>query len=317
MKSPTPRNRTLRLSAIEKAKYRKRLLVLKSPATLSKIVDRVVCEDLFSASRYLPPSCVDLMVVDPPYNMNKTYNSNAFRRKSSDEYAAWLDAWISKLVPVLKPDASVYICGDWRTSGAIQQVCERYFIVRNRITWEREKGRGAAANWKNNSEDIWFCTMSDRYYFDVDAVKLKRKVLAPYRTGTGAPKDWNQTDEGNFRLTHPSNVWTDLSVPFWSMPENTEHPTQKPEKLLAKIVLASSRPGELVFDPFLGSGTTAVVAKKLKRKFFGIELDEKYACIALKRLDQADASTGIQGFVDGIFYERNAAPDSTKLKRRI
>ena len=113
-------------------------------------------------------------------------------------------------------------------------------MVRNRITWEREKGRGAKVNWKSACEDIWFCTVSDNYTFNVDAVKLRRRVLAPYTDGIGRPKDWMRTDSGGFRDTHPSNLWTDISVPFWSMPENTDHPTQKSEKLLAKLILAST-----------------------------------------------------------------------------
>ncbi len=152
------------------------------------------------------------------------------------------------------------MCCDWFSSDAVRRVLERHFIIRNRITWEREKGRGAKTNWKNCSEDIWFCTVSDDYYFNVEAVKMKRRVLAPYKL-QGQPKDWMETEDGNYRLTHPSNLWTDISVPFWSMPENTDHPAQKPEKLMAKLILASSQPGDFVFDPFLGSGTTCVTAK--------------------------------------------------------
>ncbi len=228
---------------------------------------------------------------------------------SSAEYAHWVDSWLGKLVPSLKSTASVYICGDWRSSGAIQQVAEKYFKIRSRITWEREKGRGAKTNWKNNSEDIWFCTLSDQYHFDVEAVKLMRKVIAPYTNENGDPKDWERTEHGGYCLTHPSNIWTDLTVPFWSMSENTDHPTQKPEKLLAKIILASTRPGDFVFDPFLGSGTSAVVARKLGRHFLGIELDESYACLALKRLELAENNNSIQGYSGGVFRERNSLQD--------
>jgi site-specific DNA-methyltransferase (adenine-specific) len=108
------------------------------------------------------------------------------------------------------------------------------------------------------------------------------------------------------RLTHPSNVWTDISVPFWSMSENTPHPTQKPEKLIAKLILASSDEGDVVFDPFLGSGTTAVTAKKLNRHFVGIEKEKEYVALALKRLALADKNKQIQGFDDGVFKPRNA-----------
>ncbi len=177
--------------------------------------------------------------------------------------------------------------------------------MRNRITWEREKGRGAKSNWKNASEDIWFCTMSNEYVFNVDAVKLKRRVIAPY-TDKGTPKDWEETKKGRFRLTHPSNLWTDLTIPFWSMPENTDHPTQKPEKLVAKIILASSKPAAVVLDPFLGSGTTSVVAKKLGRQYVGLEIDETFSCLAEKRLALAETDQRIQGYEAGVFWERNS-----------
>ena len=190
----------------------------------------------------------------------------------------------------------------------VAPVLEEFFTIRNRITWEREKGRGAKTNWKNSSEDIWFCTVSDEYTFHADAVKLKRRVIAPYRHANGSPKDWNGDGGTKTRLTHPSNLWTDLTVPFWSMPENTDHPTQKPEKLLAKLLLASTDPGDLVLDPFVGSGTSCVVAKKLGRRSIGIELDEDYCCWGLKRLDLADEHPGIQGYEDNVFWERNSAP---------
>jgi site-specific DNA-methyltransferase (adenine-specific) len=89
------------------------------------------------------------------------------------------------------------------------------------------------------------------------------------------------------------------------MPENTDHPTQKPEKLIAKLILASCPVGGLVFDPFLGSGTTSVVAKKLNRNYCGIELNSEYCCWAEKRLEQASQDNSIQGYFDGIFWERN------------
>ena len=291
------------LSDDEITRYKPRLSKLELSGDVQ---DKIVCNDVFHVLPNLPDACVDLMFADPPYNLTKSFNDRQFRKTSIDEYAEWLDSWLSQTVRVLKPTASIYICGDWRCSAAIHRIGEKYFTPQNRITWEREKGRGAKSNWKNCSEDIWFFTVSDDYYFNVDAVMLKRQVIAPYTDSNGAPKDWTETENGRFRLTHPSNLWTDLTVPYWSMPENTDHPTQKPEKLLAKIVLASSREGDLVFDPFNGSGTTTVVAKKLGRHFLGIEIDETYCCLALKRLDLAAVNHRIQGYADGVFWARNS-----------
>lgn len=311
-----PRNRTISLSPAERHRYRERLLRLSGPVSLPQVENRVICQDVFQVLDYLPPSFVDLAFVDPPYNLNKTFNLTTFREMESDKYEQWLESWVKKMQPLLKPTASVYLCGDWKSTGAVFNVARKYFRIRNRITWEREKGRGARNNWKNCSEDIWFCTVSDDYYFNVEAVKIKRKVLAPYRDSVGRPKDWEQADGGRYRVTHPSNIWFDLTVPFWSMPENTDHPTQKPEKLLARIILASSRPGDLVFDPFLGSGTTAVVARKLGRRYLGVEIDEHYCCLAEKRLELAEQDKSIQGYEDGVFWERNTLADrQLKLKK--
>lgn len=299
-----PRNRTITLTEAEKSRLQAHLVRLNAPALLEAILDKTICQDLLEVLPYLPANFVDLLFVDPPYNLSKSFNGYNFSQMPLVEYEVWLDSWLAPLVKTLKPTASIYICGDWQSSAAIQRVAQKYFTVRNRITWEREKGRGAQANWKNASEDIWFCTLSTQYTFNVEAVKLRRQVIAPY-TEDGAPKDWEETELGRFRLTHPSNLWTDLTVPFWSMPENTDHPTQKPEKLLAKIILASSNLDDVVFDPFLGSGTTSVVAKKLGRRYVGIEIDEMYCCLAEKRLEMAETDPSIQGYADGVFWERN------------
>jgi site-specific DNA-methyltransferase (adenine-specific) len=269
-------------------------------------VGRVINQDFREACGYLPRAFADLVILDPPYNVTKNFNGKVFQAKEADAYRTWFSEVIEVLAPLLKPTATIYACSDWRTSTLIFPILDAHFQVRNRITWEREKGRGAKANWKNNTEDIWFCTVGDDYHFDVEAVKLKRRVIAPYRTDDGTPKDWEASESGNYRLTHPSNLWSDITVPFWSMPENTDHPTQKPEKLIAKLVLASSRPGEIVFDPFLGSGTSAVVAKKLGRRFCGVEHDQEYCCWALKRLALAESDPSIQGYADGVFWERNS-----------
>jgi len=300
-KRRAPRNRTIDLSSVEARLLRSSLIF--EPGT--DPIDQIVCGDAFKILERLAPKKFDLLFADPPYNLNKSFGRSTFKETTSDEYEAWLESWLSLCVSLLKPTASIYICGDWRSSSAIQRAGSRYFKLRNRVTWEREKGRGAKRNWKNAAEDIWFFTVGDEYTFNLDAVKQRRRVIAPYREN-GTPKDWNETAGGNFRDTHPSNIWTDISVPFWSMPENTDHPTQKPEKLLAKLILASTDAGDLILDPFAGVGTTAVVAKKLGRRFMAVESEEDYCLLALKRLEMVKRDCSIQGFSDGVFWERNS-----------
>ena len=298
------RNKTIELTPQEVKRFRSKLITLEKPADETDVINKTITGKLETVSRFLPDSFVDLLFLDPPYNLDREFAGVKFKEKPLEEYNLHLEEWIKPLLHTLKPDASIYICGDWRSAASVQTVASKYFIIRNRITWQREKGRGAKANWKSASEDIWFCTMGKDYKFNLEAVKEKRQVIAPYRVDD-KPKDWEETADGNFRLTHPSNIWTDITVPYWSMPENTSHPTQKPEKLLAKIILASSGEGDVVFDPFLGSGTTSVTAKKLGRRYVGIELNEEFGCVAEKRLETAESDRRIQGYEDGVFWERN------------
>ena len=299
------RNRTVTLSEEERQHYGRDLMHISRPVEINTIENRIVNQDIYEILGSLPNSFVDLLILDPPYNLTKTFNSTIFRKKSIAKYAEWLENLLVKLLPTLKTTASVYVCSEWYSSTAVHLVLEKHLKVRNRITWQREKGRGAKVNWKNTSEDIWFATVSDDYVFNVTDVKLKRRVLAPYTDTNGVPKDWQDTSDGQFRLTHPSNLWNDITVPFWSMPENTDHPTQKPEKLLAKLILASTNENDFVFDPFMGVGSSLVVARKLNRRFLGIEIEQEYCLLAAKRLHLAKFDRAIQGYQDGVFWERN------------
>lgn len=313
-KKRAPLNRTLTLSDKEIAKYKSKSLKLNKKTDASALANRIINQNIFDVLDFLPEKFVDLLFIDPPYNLNKKFSSLNFKKMINSEYEDWIESWLSKLVKILKPSASIYFCCDWKTSIPVYNILQKYFRIRNRITWEREKGRGAKDNWKNSYEDIWYCTLSDEFTFNTEDVKLKRIVRAPYKTTEGNPKDWQSENGSNFRITHPSNLWTDITIPFWSMPENTDHPTQKPEKLLAKVILACSIENNLVFDPFLGSGTTAVTAKKLNRKFCGIEMDEMFCAYTIKRLELANTDKSIQGYADGIFWERNTLQEQKKKK---
>jgi len=310
------RNRTITLSDDEKTQYGKELIGLSQCVHINSVENRVVNQDVFEVLGFLPHNFADLLILDPPYNLTKTFNSTTFRKKSLDKYTEWFEGLICTLLPTLKNTASVYVCSEWYSSTAIHYVLEKHLKVRNRITWEREKGRGAKRNWKNASEDIWFATVSDDYVFKVDDVKLKRRVLAPYTDSNGAPKDWEDTTDGQFRLTHPSNLWNDITVPFWSMPENTDHPTQKPEKLLAKLILASTNENDFIFDPFAGVGSSLVTAKKLNRRFLGVEIEQEYCLLAAKRLHLAEHDKMIQGYHEGVFWERNTLNIQQQNRRK-
>lgn len=305
MKEKSKNNRTLQIDYSELELLRKQV---KYDITKSQNNEIINNNYEFVIDNIIPKS-VDLLILDPPYNLDKKFNNLDWNKVSVEKYNQYLDDVLIKLKPLLKDTATIYICGDWLSSVSIYEVVSKHFVVRNRITWEREKGRGSKTNYKNSTEDIWFCTMSNDYTFNVDDIKLRKKVLAPYKDkNSGEAKDWKETSDGKFRDTYPSNIWTDITIPFWSMPENTDHPTQKSEKLLAKLILASSNEGDLIFDPMCGVATTAVVAKKLNRNYIAIELDEKYCLLGQKRLNKAEHDRTIQGYENKVFYERNSKP---------
>ena len=280
---------------------------IKEDSVNEVLPNATVVGDTFRALKKIKDKSVDLLVVDPPYNLNKAFHGKSFKKTGADEYAKYTEKWIKACLPKLKDTASIYVCCDWESSMVIGPILSKYFIVRNRITWQREKGRGAKKNWKNGMEDVFFCTVSEEYTFNLNAVKQRKKVIAPYKEN-GLPKDWEQTENGKFRNTCPSNFWDDIVIPYWSMPENTAHPTQKPEKLIAKLILASSNEDDLVLDPFAGSLTTSVVAKKLGRKYIGIEQNPLYCAWGEYRLALAQTDKSIQGYENGVFWERGSKP---------
>lgn len=312
-KTRAKNNRTIFLTDEERVRFSKRIIssdfFLKpreKPLTSSDILDKTLHGDTISLLRYLPDEFADLIIIDPPYNLSKNFAGLKFNARSDESYDEYLASWFPLVVRKLKPTGSLYMCGDWKCTSSLQRAIEKELTILNRITWQREKGRGSARNWKNAMEDIWFSVKDEKnYFFNAEAVKQKRRVLAPYREN-GVPKDWQAEEGGNFRLTGASNFWDDISIPFWSMSENTDHPTQKAEKLYAKLILASSASGDVVFDPFLGSGTASVVAKKLGRRYCGIEINEEYCLWAEKRLEMAESDKSIQGYADGVFWERNS-----------
>lgn len=314
-KTRANRNRTLTIAENEITTLEK--AIINADDLKKSFADNsVINADLFDCLDAIPNDYFHLIIIDPPYNLAKDFHGNKFSKLNTTSYEAYLRTWFGKVCDKLAPNGTLYMCGDWQCSLSMQKVISERLTILNRITWQREKGRGAKANWKNAMEDIWFAVKNPKdYYFDVEAVKMKRKVIAPYKVD-GKPKDWEQTESGNFRITYPSNFWDDISIPFWSMPENTDHPTQKPEKLYAKLILASTKPGDKVFDPFLGSGTSAVVAYKLNRNYVGIELNRDYCLWAAKRLMNATKNKVIQGYSDNVFWERNALNSREVKKKR-
>ena len=185
------RNKTIDISVKEGKAYLDKCLTQKDKSRFDH-ENIIINGDTFEILPFIKDKSVDLLVVDPPYNLTKRFGGMNFKKTDTDSYAEYTKKWLEAVLPKLKSGASVYVCCDWQSSMVIGNVIAEYLTVRNRITWQREKGRGAAANWKNGMEDIWFATVSDEYTFNLDAVKIRKKVVAPYKEN-GKPKDWEET----------------------------------------------------------------------------------------------------------------------------
>lgn len=298
-------NRTITLTEEERYTYKD---YISNKFKLNE--NSVICGDFFEINSQIPDKYVDLILIDPPYNITKKYGENTFKAMSDDEYFNYVLKIFKHCLRVLKDNGTMYVCGDWKTSyiqrKALeylenQEICD----VINRITWSRDKGRGANNNWKNNIEDIYMVVKDkNNYTFNIDAVKMKKTVLAPYKDKNGNNKDWQDDGEGAYRMTCPSNIWFNITVPFWSMAENTDHPTQKSEKLYAKLILASSNKDDIVYEPFAGVFTGCVTAQKLERNWFGVEYENEYCLLGQKRLCLAKINNTIQGYEDGVFRDK-------------
>lgn len=212
-KARANRNRTLTIAENEITTLEK--AIINADDLKKSFADNsVINADLFDCLDAIPNDYFHLIIIDPPYNLAKDFHGNKFSKLNTTSYETYLRSWFGKVCDKLAPNGTLYMCGDWQCSLSMQKVISERLTILNRITWQREKGRGAKANWKNAMEDIWFAVKNPKdYYFDVEAVKMKRKVIAPYKVD-GKPKDWEQTESGNFRITYPSNFWDDISIPF-------------------------------------------------------------------------------------------------------
>ncbi len=213
----------------------------------------------------IPDKSVDLICIDPPYEIG--YNNEDWDKRKLN----W-NVMFQEFYRILKDSGNLIIFQGWSNVSKTKEIGEKYFKLKNWIIWARIKCRGAKTNFGSDREDILWFSKTDDYTFNKIYSNTKKKT-----GGMG-----NKNGQTNRSLT---NVWYDISpiVP-WSK-ERVDHPTQKPIRLMERIITIFSNEGSVVFDGFCGSGSTLVAAKNLKRHFVGIEKEEKYFNIAKERLN--------------------------------
>lgn len=229
------------------------------------------CIDAIEGMKNLPDNSVDLIVTDPPYNLSKNYGVTSDNMKF-DSYLQFSEMWLSEAKRVLKPTGTIYLFMGMRYISYIYSILEKKLNLNfvSWITWYYTQGVGKTKGYSPRHDDILMFSKSKNYTFNLDDIRIPQKY---YRS------------INNMRGANPGNVWQFSHVHFCSG-NRQKHPTQKPEGLIERMVLASSNEGDIVLDPFIGSGTTARVCQQLKRNIIGFDNNPEYIEMSKSRLSQ-------------------------------
>lgn len=231
----------------------------------------ILCGDAIEELKKVPSDSIDLIIADPPYNLGKDYGNDSDSRQFED-YIEFTKHWTNEAKRVLKPTGTMYVFMGFRFISYLYQILEREqkLLFNNWICWHYTQGIGKKKGFSPRHDDILVFVKSDNFCFNLDEIRIPQKF---YRA------------INNMRGANPGDVWEFSHVHYCN--ENRQnHPTQKPEGLLERIVLASSKPNDLVLDPFSGSGTTLRVCQQLNRQCVGIEINQQYVDQTKERLSK-------------------------------
>lgn len=264
-------------------------------------LNRIYQMDCLKAFELIEDESVQLVVTSPPYNVGKEYESVM----TFAEYIKWISQVICECTRVLKPSGSIaFQLGNYVDKGKVIPLdcalfpifSELGLIPRNRIIWTFGHGLHCKNRFSGRHETILWFTKTDQYTFNLDTVRVPQK----YPNKRHYKGDKKGELSGNPLGKNPSDVW-DITNVKNNHPEKTEHPCQYPLELVDRIVLSMSNENDIVLDPFMGSGSTAVSALTNQRKFIGFESESKYIEIANRRLDSI-ASPHFLTFLRGVNF---------------
>lgn len=233
------------------------------------IEQKIILGDAISEMKQFEAETVELIIADPPYNLGKDYGNN-HDVKGFTEYLEFSRNWLTEAYRILKPNGTIYVFMGFRFISYLYDILDRELkmFFNSWIVWHYTQGMGKTKGFSPRHDDILMFTKSKNFIFNLDNVRIPQKY---YR------------ERNNMRGANPGDVWEFSHVHYCN--ENRQnHPTQKPEGLIERIILASSNEGSLVLDPFLGSGTTLRVCQQLNRLGIGIELNPDYVTMTHNRL---------------------------------
>jgi adenine-specific DNA-methyltransferase len=250
---------------------------------------KIIYADALEALKTLPDNSVDLIFADPPYNIGKNFNGKIEKWDTEESYLEWCYEWLDLCIQKLKPNGSFYVMTATQFMPYFDIHLRKKLTILSRIVWSYDSsGVQAKKYYGSMYEPILFCVKDkNNYTFNTNDILVEAKTgakrkLIDYRKAV--PTVYNSEKV-------PGNVW-EFSRVRYRMDEYENHPTQKPISLLERIIKASSNEGDLVLDPFSGTFTTCYVAKELNRNSIGIELQDEYVKIGLRRLQLAEEFNG-------------------------
>ncbi|HEX6977110.1 MAG TPA: site-specific DNA-methyltransferase [Patescibacteria group bacterium] len=226
--------------------------------------------DAIEKMQRLPNESIDLVATDPPYNLGKNYGNNIDYKEWHD-YQLFTERWLSEAVRVLKSSGSIYVFMGVRFISKLFTLMEEKGLLFNGwITWHYTQGMGRTLGFSPRHEDLLYFTKSSNFTFNLDDIRVPQKYFR---------------ERNNMKGANPGDVWL-FSHVHYSNPERQPHPTQKPLAVMERIIKASSNKGDLVLDPFVGSGSTCVAANALDRKWIGIDTNPDYIKMSKKRISE-------------------------------
>jgi site-specific DNA-methyltransferase (adenine-specific) len=252
---------------------------------MEQLTNRIFNEDVIQGISKIPDGSLDLIVADPPYCLGKDYGNDS-DKLDPEKYLEWSKQWIDAAIPKLKPTGSLYIFLTWRFSPEIFCYLKKKLIMLNEIIWDRRVPSmgGSTRRFSSVHDTIGFFAKSKDHYFDIDSIRI------PYD---------EETKKARSRSIFVGKKWLEIGYnpkDVWSIPrlhaihaEREDHPTQKPLEIIKRMIKASCPVNGTVLDPFMGSGTTAVAAHRLKRNFIGFEINPDYCEVIRQRLHDEGA----------------------------
>lgn len=271
----------------------------------------VVWGDVVEAlTEYVPDGTIDLIFADPPYNIGKDFNGRKDRWESDEAYLSWCYEWLDLCMKKLKPNGSFYVMTATQNMPYFDIYLRKRLYILSRIVWSYDSsGVQARKYFGSLYEPILFCVKNkQKYTFNADDILVEARTGAKRRL-----IDYRKPKPTMYNTKKvPGNVWSIPRVRY-RMAEYEKHPTQKPIALLERIVMASSNPGEIILDPFSGTFTTSYVAQTLGRDSVGIEIQEDFVKIGLRRLGVREIYNDEVLRREPKTYERQNSPAEQQL----